>query len=208
MLGQTVLLRGVNDDPETLTALMRAFVETRIKPYYLHHGDLAPGTGHLRTTIAEGQALMRRPARRGLRPLPADLHPRHPRRPREGPGRAGLPLGRRRRGPRRPPPRLSAEGRLMAWTRRYDEAEPQRVNKWLGQSGVCSRREAEGLIERAWSPSTARWSTTPAARSSPARPWSCRTAAGARAAQRRAAQADGHRLRPSRSTARSRPCAC
>jgi 23S rRNA pseudouridine2604 synthase len=34
----------------------------------------------------------------------------------------------------------------MAWTRRYDEAEPQRVNKWLAQSGVCSRREAEGLI--------------------------------------------------------------
>ncbi|MFI4963897.1 MAG: pseudouridine synthase [Caulobacterales bacterium] len=34
----------------------------------------------------------------------------------------------------------------MAWTRRYDEAEPQRVNKWLGQSGVCSRREAEALI--------------------------------------------------------------
>ena len=59
MLGQTVLLRGVNDDPKTLTALMRAFVETRIKPYYLHHGDLAPGTGHLRTSIADGQALMR-----------------------------------------------------------------------------------------------------------------------------------------------------
>ncbi|MFL5294749.1 MAG: pseudouridine synthase [Phenylobacterium sp.] len=36
----------------------------------------------------------------------------------------------------------------MAWTRRYDEAEPQRVNKWLGQSGVCSRREAEALIEQ------------------------------------------------------------
>jgi 23S rRNA pseudouridine2604 synthase len=36
----------------------------------------------------------------------------------------------------------------MAWTRRYDEAEPQRVNKWLAQSGVCSRREAEGLIEQ------------------------------------------------------------
>src|SRR3569833_4250934 len=34
----------------------------------------------------------------------------------------------------------------MAWTRRYDEAEPQRINRWLGQSGVCSRREAEGLI--------------------------------------------------------------
>ncbi len=38
---------------------MRMFVECRIKPYYLHHGDLAPGTAHLRTTIAQGQALMR-----------------------------------------------------------------------------------------------------------------------------------------------------
>lgn len=36
----------------------------------------------------------------------------------------------------------------MAWTRRYDEPEPQRVNRWLAQSGVCSRREAEGLIAR------------------------------------------------------------
>jgi 23S rRNA pseudouridine2604 synthase len=35
----------------------------------------------------------------------------------------------------------------MKWTGRYDGAEPQRVNKWLGQSGVCSRREAEGFIE-------------------------------------------------------------
>jgi 23S rRNA pseudouridine2604 synthase len=34
----------------------------------------------------------------------------------------------------------------MAWSGRYDGAEPQRVNKWLGQSGVCSRREAEGFI--------------------------------------------------------------
>ncbi|MGP9812850.1 lysine-2,3-aminomutase-like protein [Rhodopseudomonas sp. NSM] len=59
MVSQSVLLRGVNDDSETLEALMRAFVECRIKPYYLHHGDLAPGTAHLRTTIAEGQALMR-----------------------------------------------------------------------------------------------------------------------------------------------------
>lgn len=36
----------------------------------------------------------------------------------------------------------------MAWTRTFDGDEPQRVNKWLGQSGVCSRREAEGLIEQ------------------------------------------------------------
>jgi lysine 2,3-aminomutase len=59
MLSQSVLLNGVNDDAATLGALMRAFVENRIKPYYLHHGDLAPGTAHLRTSIADGQALMR-----------------------------------------------------------------------------------------------------------------------------------------------------
>jgi lysine 2,3-aminomutase len=59
LLGQSVLLAGVNDTPEGLGALMRALVECRIKPYYLHHADLAPGTAHLRTSIATGQALMR-----------------------------------------------------------------------------------------------------------------------------------------------------
>ena len=59
MLSQTVLLKGVNDDAETLAALMRAFVEARVKPYYLHHLDAAPGTSHFRTSIAEGQELMR-----------------------------------------------------------------------------------------------------------------------------------------------------
>ena len=59
MVSQSVLLRGVNDDAETLSALMRSFVENRIKPYYLHHGDLAPGTAHLRTGLGEGQNLMR-----------------------------------------------------------------------------------------------------------------------------------------------------
>jgi len=59
MLSQSVLLRGVNDDAAALGELMRTLVECRIKPYYLHHGDLAPGTGHWRTSIAEGQALMR-----------------------------------------------------------------------------------------------------------------------------------------------------
>ena len=59
MISQTVLLKGVNDDPAVLGALMRAFVETRIKPYYLHQGDLAPGTGHLRTSVEEGRAVMR-----------------------------------------------------------------------------------------------------------------------------------------------------
>jgi lysine 2,3-aminomutase len=59
MIGQTVLLKGVNDSPDALAGLFRAMVETRIKPYYLHHGDLAPGTSHLRTSLDEGQALMR-----------------------------------------------------------------------------------------------------------------------------------------------------
>jgi len=59
MVSQSVLLKGVNDDAGTLEALMRRFVEMRVKPYYLHHGDLAPGTAHLRTTIETGQALMR-----------------------------------------------------------------------------------------------------------------------------------------------------
>jgi lysine 2,3-aminomutase len=64
MLSQSVLLRGINDDVETLEALMRALVETRIKPYYLHHADLAPGTAHMRTRLDEGQALMRELAAR------------------------------------------------------------------------------------------------------------------------------------------------
>lgn len=59
MLSQSVLLKGVNDDPHVLARLMRGFVEARIKPYYLHHGDLAPGTGRFRTSIEEGQSLMR-----------------------------------------------------------------------------------------------------------------------------------------------------
>jgi lysine 2,3-aminomutase len=59
MLSQSVLLAGVNDEPQALGALMRALVECRIKPYYLHHGDLAPGTSHLRTSIERGQELMR-----------------------------------------------------------------------------------------------------------------------------------------------------
>jgi lysine 2,3-aminomutase len=59
MLSQSVLLKGVNDNADTLEALMRAFVENRVKPYYLHHMDKAPGTSHFRCTIEEGQALAR-----------------------------------------------------------------------------------------------------------------------------------------------------
>ena len=59
LVSQSVLLKGVNDDTETLIDLMRAFVEARVKPYYLHHGDLAPGTTHWRVSVARGQELMR-----------------------------------------------------------------------------------------------------------------------------------------------------
>ena len=59
LVSQSVLLRGVNADPETLAALMRAFVENRVQPYYLHHPDFAPGTSHFRLSLAEGQAILR-----------------------------------------------------------------------------------------------------------------------------------------------------
>jgi len=59
LVSQSVLLKGVNDNARTLADLMRAFVENRIKPYYLHHPDLAPGTSHFRIGIEEGLALVR-----------------------------------------------------------------------------------------------------------------------------------------------------
>ena len=59
LMGQTVLLKGVNDDVETLEQLMRALVTARVKPYYLHHPDLVRGTGHFRVSIEQGQALMK-----------------------------------------------------------------------------------------------------------------------------------------------------
>lgn len=59
MLAQTVLLAGVNDDPSALEALFRGLVAMRIKPYYLHHADLALGTSGFRTSIETGQALVR-----------------------------------------------------------------------------------------------------------------------------------------------------
>jgi lysine 2,3-aminomutase len=64
VVSQTVLLRGINDHADTLEALLRGLVEARVKPYYLHHPDLAPGTRHFRTSICEGQALMRELRRR------------------------------------------------------------------------------------------------------------------------------------------------
>lgn len=57
LLGQSVLLRGVNDSVEALRALLFEMAANRITPAYLHHPDLAPGTAHFRLSITEGQAL-------------------------------------------------------------------------------------------------------------------------------------------------------
>ncbi|MBP6382932.1 MAG: lysine-2,3-aminomutase-like protein [Pseudomonadales bacterium] len=59
LLAQTVLLKGVNDDAGTLESLMRALVESRVRPYYLHHLDKAPGTAHFRCTLERGRELVR-----------------------------------------------------------------------------------------------------------------------------------------------------
>lgn len=58
LLAQTVLLNGVNDSSEELSALFRCLIRHRVKPYYLHHTDLARGTSHFRTTVEKGQRIM------------------------------------------------------------------------------------------------------------------------------------------------------
>jgi lysine 2,3-aminomutase len=58
LLSQTVLLRGINDDSSVLEALFRGLVAMRVKPYYLHHADLARGTSHFRSGIGVGQRLV------------------------------------------------------------------------------------------------------------------------------------------------------
>jgi lysine 2,3-aminomutase len=59
LVSQSVLLKGVNDNAEALASLMRAFLANRIKPYYLHHPDMARGTSHFRVGIEDGLALTR-----------------------------------------------------------------------------------------------------------------------------------------------------
>ena len=55
---QTVLLRGINDDVETMRALCSGLVRMRVRPYYLYQAQLIGGTAHLRTSIEQGMALM------------------------------------------------------------------------------------------------------------------------------------------------------
>jgi lysine 2,3-aminomutase len=60
VLNQAVLLRGINDDVQTLTALFEGLLDWQVRPYYLHHPDLTVGTQHFRLSLFEGRALIRR----------------------------------------------------------------------------------------------------------------------------------------------------
>ncbi|MEF3367397.1 lysine-2,3-aminomutase-like protein [Methylocystis sp. 9N] len=64
LLSQTVLLKGVNDDADVLDRLMRELALLGVKPYYLHHPDLAPGTAHFRLSLEAGRRLYEELARR------------------------------------------------------------------------------------------------------------------------------------------------
>ncbi len=59
LMNQTVLLRGINDDLETMRRLNEGLLRLGVKPYYLHHGDMAAGTAHLRSTVAKGRQILR-----------------------------------------------------------------------------------------------------------------------------------------------------
>ncbi len=55
---QTVLLRGVNDEPAVMAALMKSLLKIRVRPYYIHHMDLVQGAGHFRTRVERGIEIM------------------------------------------------------------------------------------------------------------------------------------------------------
>ncbi len=59
LLSQSALLEGINADSDTLERLFRKLIENRVKPYYLHHCDLVPGTSHFRTSIKDGQEILK-----------------------------------------------------------------------------------------------------------------------------------------------------
>ena len=58
VMNQSVLLRGVNDDAATLTALFRGLTRERVRPYYLLQTDPVRGSSHLRTPLSTGLAIM------------------------------------------------------------------------------------------------------------------------------------------------------
>ena len=51
---QTVLLKGINDDPATMKNLMHKLLTVRVRPYYIYQCDLIPGSSHFRTTVEKG----------------------------------------------------------------------------------------------------------------------------------------------------------
>lgn len=55
---QTVLLKGVNDDPVVMKSLMQKLLAIRVRPYYIHQMDLVKGTGHFRTHVVQGIRIM------------------------------------------------------------------------------------------------------------------------------------------------------
>ena len=59
LLNQSVLLAGLNDEPDVHRELLWALAAARVRPYALHHADLVPGTAHLRTPVQTGYALLR-----------------------------------------------------------------------------------------------------------------------------------------------------
>ena len=59
LMNQTVLLRSINDDFDTMKRLNEGLLKMGVKPYYLHQGDMAAGTAHLRSTVARGRVLLR-----------------------------------------------------------------------------------------------------------------------------------------------------
>ena len=89
LLSQTVLLKGVNDNVDVLERLMRDLAGLGVRPYYLHHPDLAPGTAHFRLSLAAGRRTLRRALAPRDQRCAAGLCARHSRRVRQGAGRRG-----------------------------------------------------------------------------------------------------------------------
>jgi lysine 2,3-aminomutase len=56
---QTVLLKGVNDEPTVMAELMKGLLKIRVRPYYIHHMDLVRGAGHFRTRVEKGLAIVK-----------------------------------------------------------------------------------------------------------------------------------------------------
>jgi lysine 2,3-aminomutase len=58
MMNQTVLLKGVNDDPEVMKKLFQGLLRFRVKPYYLYQADITQGASHFRTSLQKGLEIM------------------------------------------------------------------------------------------------------------------------------------------------------